>query len=320
MAARWDGGPDAWSIETVGGDLSGRHAVVTGANSGIGAATARGLVSLGVDVVLACRNIDAAAEVAEGLLTDFPGRSVEVVQVDLGSLQSVAAAAEQIADLLPQLDLLINNAGVMRSQRTLNDDGVELDFATNFLGHYALTGHLLPRLAAAPAARVVSIGSLTARSGRIHFDDLAMERRYSSSAAYARSKLAQLAFTVELQRRLTAAGSTISALAAHPGSTRTRVLRERGPILRWLYAGRSMRWLSDYAVQDADHGAAPTLRAALDPQALGGQYFGPSGRLQLTGAPVPVEMAEAAHDPDLGRRLWQVAEELSGVCYDFDSL
>jgi NAD(P)-dependent dehydrogenase (short-subunit alcohol dehydrogenase family) len=228
------------------------------------------------------------------------------VRLDLASLASVRAAAEEIRSRCDRLDLLINNAGVMDVPHRRTEDGFELTLATNHLGHFALTGLLLDRLLVAPGSRVVTVSSDAHRRGLIHFADLQSEDGYDAAAAYAQSKLANLLFTYELQARLAVIGAATIALAAHPGNARTGLWRSSSRLERALIRLPRL-------AQSAAAGAQPILRAALDPAARGGDYFGPNGR--FTGRPVRVRSSAASHDPDTRRRLWEVSERLTGVSY-----
>ncbi|MBX8688472.1 SDR family NAD(P)-dependent oxidoreductase [Mycobacterium sp. 20091114027_K0903767] len=287
-------------------DQSGRTAVVTGANTGLGLETAKALAAKGAHVVLAVRNVDKGEAAVEWISRSVPDADLELQRLDLGSLTSVREAADEIRAKHDTIDLLINNAGVMYPPKETTADGFELQFGTNHLGHFALIGLLLDRLLPVPGSRVVTVSSIGHRiNAAIHFDDLQWERSYSRVGAYGQSKLANLLFTYELQRRLT--GEKTSALAAHPGGSDTElmrhlpeVLQKAVPLLRPLF-------------QDAAAGALPTLRAATDPGALGGQYFGPN--LTTRGYPKVVPSSDQSHDHQLQRRLWAVSEELTGVTY-----
>src|SRR5262249_38205835 len=267
-----------------------RTAVVTGANTGIGYETARTLAEGGATVILACRNAERAEQAAARIRAGEARRSVKVVEVDLASLASVRAAADEIRSAAPSPSLLVNNAGVMDIPYQPTVDGFELTLATNHLGHFALTGLLLDRLLEREGSRVVTVSSLAHRRGRIDFDDLQSERRYDG--VYAQSKLANLLFTHELQRRLAAARSSTIALAAHPGNARTELWRTQSGIERALTSGRAS--FLAFWMQSAEAGAQPTLRAALDPTARGGEYYGPGGFLEYRGRPVRVESSPAS--------------------------
>lgn len=296
--------------------LDGRTAVVTGANSGIGLETARGLASRGARVVMACRNLDTAEQAREDILADDRSAKVEIVGLDLGSLDSVRAAAAEISDRIEVLDILVNNAGVMRAERDLTPEGFEMDFGTNFLGHHALTGLLFDRLSQVDG-RVVTVGSKVHRAGQVDFSDLRMDRTFSAPAAYSRAKLAQMVWAVELQRRLVRRPGRAMSLMAHPGATRTGVMRDQNRFLVWAFTSPKMRRVLEPIVQDADRGALPTLRAATDPGALGGQYYGPGNPMGFTGSPVLVAPSGRANDAALAARLWDLAEESTGVKFDF---
>lgn len=290
-------------------DQTGRVALVTGANTGLGFETAAGLAARGAHVVLAVRNLDKGRDAETLIRQRSPGASVTLQELDLGSLDSIRAAAEQLRSDHDRIDLLINNAGVMYPPKSTTKDGFELQFGTNHLGHFAFTGLLLDRLLPVAGSRVVTVSSIGHRlRADIHFDDLQWERRYNRVEAYGQSKLANLLFTYELQRRLAPHATTI-ALAAHPGGSNTELMRH---LPRWAAVAYP---LIKPMFQGADMGALPTLRAATDPQALGGQYFGPDGLTQGRGHPKVVASSRKSHDVELQRRLWAVSEELTGVVY-----
>jgi NAD(P)-dependent dehydrogenase (short-subunit alcohol dehydrogenase family) len=289
--------------------------VVTGASAGLGFETANVLAGKAATVVLASRNGEKAARAAHRIRAGVKRADVRTVPLDLASLSSVRAAAAEIRSTCARLDLLINNAGVMQVPYQRTEDGFELTLATNHLGTFALTGLLLDRLLATPGSRIVTVSSIAHRRGAMHFDDLQSERSYDPSDAYAASKLANLLFTYELQTRLEAAGAHTNALAAHPGNARTDLWRTSAVLERVLISSR-LRMLNFWLVQSPRAGALPTLRAAVDPSARGGTYYGPSGPLEYTGDPTEVESNARAHDPEAQRRLWEVSERLTGVTYD----
>lgn len=295
-----------WTADQVP-DLTGRTAVVTGANSGIGFETALVLARHGASVVLACRNVDKAADAAARI----PG-DVGIQQLDLCSLASVRTAAERLLADHRRIDLLVNNAGAFRSRYVVTEDGFESTFAGNHLGPFALTGLLLERLLATPGSRVVTVSSIGHRRGVIDFDDLHATRGYRSGPAYFQSKLANLMFTYELQRRL--AGTNTIAVAAHPGNSYTGFGRELNPIARFLTSPRA-RFLMWWLLQSPPMGALGTLRAATDPDVRGGEYYGPPGRAQFTGHPERVESSARSHDVQAQQRLWRESERLTGVVY-----
>ena len=301
---------DTWTTDDMP-DQTGRTAVITGANTGLGLETAKALAARGATVVLAVRNLDKGKDAATRITADSPGADLTIQPLDLSSLDSVREAADELRASHDRIDLLINNAGVMYTPRSTTADGFELQFGTNHLGHFAFTGLLLDRMLAVPGSRVVTVSSVGHRiRARINFDDLQSERGYSRIAAYGQSKLANLMFTYELQRRLTSAGSTTIAVAAHPGGSNTELVRNSPAVLRAANAV-----LGPFIAQSASMGALPTLLAATDPAALGGQYYGPDGFRELRGHPTVVESSRQSHDTDTQHRLWTTSEDLTGVTY-----
>src|SRR6202035_1642696 len=293
-------------------DQTGRTAVITGANTGLGYETAAALAAKGADVVLAVRNLDKGTEAARRIEQGTPGAQVTVQELDLTSLDSVRAAADELRSNHESIDLLINNAGVMFTPKSTTKDGFELQFGTNHLGHFAFTGLLLDRLLPLAGSRVVTVSSIGHRiRADIHFDDLQWEHSYNRVAAYGQAKLANLLFTYELQRRLAPGGTTIAA-AAHPGGSNTELMRNLPPLLA------RMTSVIEPLFQGADMGALPTLRAATDPGVLGGQYYGPDGFGEQRGYPKIVASSAKSHDVDVQRRLWAVSEQLTGVVYPLD--
>ena len=328
------GGSGQWTAADAG-DQHGRIAVITGATSGLGLETARVLAQHGATVVLAGRDpgrTEAAArqlraELGQGLAeaagspaagAGAPAAvetdTVQTAELALASLESVRAAAAGLSGRFPRLDLLINNAGVMMPPYSLTKDGFELQFGTNHLGHFALTGLLMNSLLAAPGSRVVTVSSNGHRAGRMNFADLQSARHYQKMAAYGRSKLANLMFTYELQRRLSAAGADTIALAAHPGTARTELTRHMSGLSQGALDPR-FGALNSWWVQDAKMGTLPILRAATDPAAIGGTYYGPGGFMQLTGYPVVVTSSGRSQNKEVQRRLWVESEQLTGVTY-----
>jgi NAD(P)-dependent dehydrogenase (short-subunit alcohol dehydrogenase family) len=302
-----------WTAEAVP-DQRERTAVITGANTGLGFEAARVLAQRGAAVVLACRDPAKAADAATRIRTAAPKSKVSTLRLDLASQASVREAAERLRAEHERIDLLINNAGGIRPARVLTEDGFESTFATNHLGPFAFTGLVLDRLLPVPGSRVVTVSSLGHRAGRIDFDDLHRGRRYLSWTAYFQSKLANLMFTYELHRRLAAAGARTSALAAHPGNARTEFDRNLHPVLRFVLGPWSKRWTS-WFLQPAAAGTLGILRAAADPAARGGEYYGPPGPTEFTGSPVRVGSSSRSHDTAVQRRLWDESERLTGVRY-----
>lgn len=286
-------------------DQHGRVAIVTGANTGLGFETARMLAERGARVVLAVRDVEKGKQAAARIAGD-----VGVQALDLASLDSIRSAAADLRALHPRIDLLINNAGVMYPPKRTTADGFELQFGTNHLGHFALTGLLLDRLLDVPGSRVVTVSSVGHRiRAAIHFDDLHWERSYSRVGAYGQSKLANLMFTYELQRRLARHGTTV-AVAAHPGVSNTELLRNSPAAFRL-----PITWLAPLITQSATTGALPALRAATSPDVHGGQYYGPSGFQEVRGHPTLVRSSRDSHDGAVQQRLWTVSEELTGVTF-----
>ena len=290
-------------------DQSGRVALVTGANSGLGLVTARELARAGARVVMACRNEEKGREEVRAVEVRAPGAEVELESLDLASLDSVRGLAERVRERHPAIDLLINNAGVMAPPRGETADGFELQLGTNHLGHFALTGLLLDTLEGREDARVVTLTSNAHNGGRIAFDNLGGERRYFRWSAYSQSKLANLMFALELDRRLRAAGSGIKSLAAHPGWSATKLQSAGPPKLDALL----MVPVNRFYAQSDEMGALPTLYAATVPGLEGGTYIGPDGAGEMRGYPRPVSPSRTARDEEQARRLWEVSEELTGV-------
>jgi NAD(P)-dependent dehydrogenase (short-subunit alcohol dehydrogenase family) len=295
-------------------DQTGRTAVVTGANTGLGYETAAALAAKGAHVVLAVRNTGKGDDAAAAITSAHPGSTVDVAELDLTSLESVRRAADELRSGHDTIDLLINNAGVMMTPKGTTRDGFELQFGTNHLGHFAFTGLLLDRLLAVPGSRVVTVSSVGHRFARngIRFDDLQWEKDYSRVGAYGQAKLANLMFTYELQRRLQ--GTNTIAAAAHPGGSRTELTRNLPRAVELVSS------VLEPLYQGPDMGALPQLRAATDPGVIGGQYFGPDGFAEQRGYPVVVASSRASHDVDAQRRLWTVTEELTGVTFPVPAL
>lgn len=291
-------------------DLSGTRAVVTGANSGIGYVTARELARHGAHVVLACRSIDKAEAARDRIVREAPGAEVEVAALDLSSLASVKAFADQWDG---PLDLLVNNAGVMAPpRRRTTEDGFELQMGTNHLGHFALTGRLLPVLLAAPHPRVVTVSSVAHTAGRIDVDDLQSVAGYTPQNSYGNSKLANLMFALELERRSEEAGSRLVSTAAHPGLAATGLFSSPDG----MGSSRLVRLVapaSRIITQSADGGARPTLYAATE--AAPGSYTGPRHFKEWRGAPGPAQVSDRAADTAVASELWDVSSELTGVEY-----
>jgi len=299
-----------WSVTGIG-DLSDRTAIVTGANSGLGFETAHGLARHGAHVVLASRNRDKADRAAAQLRERTPDASLEVLLVDLADLASVASFADSFLERHEKLDLLVNNAGIMMVPKGVTTDGFERHMGTNHLGHFALTGRLMGALEAAPGARVVTVSSLAHRSVSLDLDDLMSDRGYQPMTAYGRSKLANLLFAFELQRRCEAKGLDVTSVAAHPGVSATELADH---LLTNVFL-QPLKLLAGLMLQGAEAGARPTLRAATDTDVRGGEYFGPAGMGEVRGRATRVRATAAARNETTAERLWGVSEDLTGVAY-----
>jgi NAD(P)-dependent dehydrogenase (short-subunit alcohol dehydrogenase family) len=295
-----------WNLERAP-TQKGRLAIVTGANIGLGYETALGLAAKGCSVVLACRNIDKAEAAKASILAQRSKSTVDCMALDLASLASVRKFAVVYKRRHARLDLLINNAGIMMPPFALSEDGFESQLAANYLGHFALTGLLLPLMIKTPRSRIVSLSSLAHRWGDIRFEDLHFERRYDKRLAYGQSKLACLMFAYELQRRLRRAGHTTLSVAAHPGVSSTNLFQHL-PKIVGLFAP-----LTPLVFQSAKGGAQPTLYAALGDDIQGGDYCGPRSLGEMRGDPIKVSSSRRSRDEAVAARLWTVSEELTGV-------
>ena len=293
-----------WTIQSLP-DQTGRTAIVTGANAGIGFETARALARKGATVILGCRNEDRGRAAVDRIMQAVPAGagSAELEQLDLSQLDSVRGFADRIAERLDRIDLLINNAGVMVPPFGRTTDGFELQIGVNYLGHFALTGRLMPLLAQTAGSRVVTLSSLAHRTGRIDFETFTGDKPYRAWREYQQSKLACLMFALELQRRLAHNGAEVISVAAHPGWTKTDLQRHSS----------LFDLLSPVFAMSAEQGALPTLYAAAAPAVRGGDYFGPGGWAEVRGYPGPAKIAARARDEAVSRRLWDVAEESTAV-------
>lgn len=297
-------------------DLSGKIIVITGANSGIGFESAKEFARKGAEVILACRNMEKAETAVNDIKKEIPSAKAIIMQLDLASQKSVHQFASEFKANYDRLDVLLNNAGIMWVEYGVTEDGFERQFGTNHLGHFALTGLLLDVIMATPGARVVNVSSMGHNTGVIDRDNLMFENGedYGRHTSYGRTKLANLLFTYELQRRFEAAGVDATSLAAHPGSSNTNLAGH-------LLESRFMQVLYDVIMpvlaQTQDMGALPSIRASVDPQAKGGEYYGPAGFMEQRGFPVVVQSNKRSHNLDDARWLWDKSEELTGVTFDF---
>ena len=305
-----------WTPDDIS-DQTGRVALVTGANSGIGFATARALADRGAHVVMACRNPEKARRAADEMESDLDRSSIELLTLDLSDLVAVRRAAEQFLAEHARLDLLINNAGIMGTPYRQSPDGFELQMATNHLGHFALTGLLLTRLVTTDRARVVTVSSVMHRTGHIDFDDVAGVKIGNTWAHYGKSKLANLLFTAELDRRLQESGESVMAVAAHPGWTRSNLIGNGAALGNGRVRAKASRVFGTLLGQTAAAGARPTLYAATSPDVRSGQFIGPAHVAQLFGPPKVVQPNRRAKNSADAARLWEISEELTGVDYRF---
>jgi len=302
---------DKWTAERIPSQ-QGRVAFVTGANSGLGLIIARELARAGARVVMACRNTERGDQAARQIEADVPGAKLEVALLDLGSLESVSRFARTFTARGAGIDLLVNNAGVMAPPRTETTDGFELQFGTNHLGHFALTAQLIAAMRGRDDARVVTISSGAHRIGKIAFDDLQRSRGYNRWTAYGQSKLANLLFALELDRRLRAADWPVISVAAHPGYAATNLQSAAAPKL-----DRMLMTVTNHVLaQSADMGALPALYAATEPGLQGGEFIGPDGIGEQRGHPQTVAPNQAARDEAVASHLWEVSEELTGVRFE----
>ncbi len=286
----------------------GRSIIVTGAG-GLGFETALALARAGADVIVASRNPAKGKEAVAAIRKAASGASVSFEVLDLASLESIAAFGDRLREQRDHLDVLINNAGVMTPpKRRTSGDGFELQFGTNYLGHFALTAHLLPLLRKGRSPRVVTLSGIAARNAAINFDDLQAEHSYKPMPVYSQSKLACLMFAFELQRRSEAAGWGIISIAAHPGISRTELLPNGAGKASVLGLGRRLLW---FLFQPASQGALPTLFAATSPDAKGGGFYGPNGLSETRGYPTASKTPKAALDTSVAARLWEISEQLT---------
>ena len=292
-------------------DLAGKVIIVTGSNSGIGFEAAKEFARKGAQTILACRNMDKAQAALSEIQTEIPSAQVEMMQLDLASQASVHQFAGEFKAKYEQLDLLVNNAGVMMVPYGMTEDNFERQLGTNHLGHFALTGLLIDWLLKTSGSRIVNISSRGHRSGSVDFDNLMYQdgKDYSPRGAYNRSKLANLLFTYELQRRLESIDATTIAVAAHPGISNTDIADDL--LTKWYL--KMTGSLVKMMLQNAAMGALPIIRAAVDPNVKGGEYYGPEGYSAIRGYPVLEKSTDASHNAYDAKKLWQVSEDLTGV-------
>ena len=303
-----------WTINNIE-DLGGKVYIVTGANSGLGFESSKALAAKGASVVMACRNLDKGNKAKEEILKDFPAVDIKVMKLDLQDLSSVKSFSESFQNEYQRLDVLLNNAGIMMPPYQLTKDGYESQFGVNHLGHFALTGLLMNLIKTTPNSRVVNVSSLAHKRGEINFDNLMYEKEnsYSPMKAYGRSKIANLYFTYELQRRFEANKINALSVSAHPGISETNLSK----FMEKRFIVSLLKPIFSFIMQPASMGALPQLRAATDPSVKGAQYYGPGSKREFKGYPVLVNSNESSHDLEIASRLWRVSEELTKVVYDF---
>jgi len=304
-----------WGFEHIPG-LSGKVIIVTGGNSGLGYESAKAFAAKGAEVIMACRSLAKGEKARGAILKDRPDGRIELMQLDLGDLESVRRFADSFRERYRRLDVLLNNAGIMMTPYFKTKEGFEGQFGTNHLGHFALTGLLLDLLLHTDDSRVVNVSSIAHKKGDIDFDNLQFEdtSEYTRTRAYQRSKLANLLFTYELQRKLEKAGKKTISVAAHPGVAMTNLASHlTGKFLYRLFTPLFRMMLQSQAM-----GALPQIRASVDPGVKGGQYYGPGDRKEFRGHPVVVSSTEASHDQEVAARLWAVSEKLTKIGFDFE--
>jgi NAD(P)-dependent dehydrogenase (short-subunit alcohol dehydrogenase family) len=299
-----------WNTEQIE-SLDGKKVIITGASSGIGLEAAKVIASKGADLTLAVRNTAKGERAASAIKKAYPGARVAVIMLDLADLSSIEKFAARFVEQNNRLDILINNAGVMFPPYSKTRDGFELQFGTNHLGHYALTGRLLPLILATPHSRIVTVSSIATRKGVINFDNLDGSHGYNRMTFYRQSKLANFMFAIELQHRLERAGSTAISVTCHPGISATNLV-SRGS---GKDAGRLIKFLMKLFIQSAEQGALPALFAATNPSLKGGEYIGPDGPGNHSGNPVITDEAAKLFDQEVATKLWEVSEKLTGVIF-----
>lgn len=287
--------------------------VITGANSGLGLETVKAFAQKGAEVVMACRSTEKAKTAKNDILKECPDAKINIMELNLMSLSSIRNFSDSFKQKYSRLDILINNAGIMTCPYALTEDGFESQMGTNHLGHFALTGLLFDLIVSTPNSRIVNVSSLAHKQWKMSFKNSLSEyaHKYNKMRAYARSKLANLLFTYELQRRLEAANHNCIAVAAHPGASYTNLGRH----MEKKFIARILKPLIIKVLPSSKSGAMPQIRAASDPSVKGGEYYGPSGFMELAGRPKKVKSSKQSYDSSLAKRLWEMSEELSGVKY-----
>ena len=298
-----------WTKENIP-DITGKVIIVTGGNSGIGFEAAKEFARKGAKTILACRNLDKAKKAAEKIKKKIPDALIEIIRLDLADLDSVQKFTKEFKEKYDRLDILVNNAGIMMVPYRKTVDGFESQVGTNHLGHFALTGLLFDILTKTAGSRVVNVSSNGHKFGDTDFSKFTFDKckEYSRMNAYGRSKLANILFTYELDRRFKNASIDAISVAAHPGISNTNLANH---MAGWF--APLMKLLSSFMLQSAAKGALPTIRAAVDPEVKGGEYYGPRGKNEFRGYPVRVESSAVSHNEKDAKKLWEISEKLTGV-------
>ncbi|MCP3685894.1 MAG: SDR family NAD(P)-dependent oxidoreductase [bacterium] len=312
---------EKWTSEDIP-DLTSKVIIVTGANSGIGFETAKELSRKGAKTILACCDIEGNKYTSKGALAkikeEIPDASVEIIHLDLASLNSIHEFADEFKNKYERLDVLVNNAGIWACPHLKTEDGFEKQLGVNFLGHFALTGLLMDHLKKTPKSRVVNVSSLAHKPCKIDFQNLMFEKGgYKPHETYRRSKLAKLLFTYELQRRFQSVGVNCISVAAHPGTTKTNLSRYRTKEVFWKIF---FPILNAMLAQNTPIGALPTLRASVDLEVKGGDYYGPRGVFETRGHPVKVKSTKESHNKENAKELWEISEKLTKIRYSFERM
>jgi len=305
-----------WTAELIP-DQTGKIFIITGANSGLGLESTRALARKRATVIMACRNLEKGKRSLEKLRREIPDALLDLQEMDLANLESIRNFVTYIFSTYKKIDVLINNAGIMATPFAKTKDGFEIQFGINHLGHFVLTGLLFELLLKAPGSRVVNVSSMAARRASIDFDNLMGERSYVPWKAYGQTKLANLLFTFELQRRLETGNNNSVSIAAHPGGSATNLHKaiQMNPVVKSIY-----NFLIRYFMQSAAKGALPQLYAATSPEAVPGDYYGPDGFNEIAGYPAKAHIPVKAKDEQLAEKLWQVSEKLTGINYEFNPI
>ena len=296
-------------------DLTGKVIIVTGGNSGLGYESVKAFAEKGAEVILACRSVDKGEKAKTDIAMGYPSAKIIVKKLDLMDLSTVVEFANNITKMYDRLDVLLNNAGIMMTPYQLTKDGFESQFGTNHLGHFALTGLLFDIILKTPGSRIVNVSSLAHKRGEIHFDDFMFDdgKSYDPMESYRQSKLANLLFTYELQRQLESSGSKTIAVAAHPGVSITNLAKH----LKGKFMYKVFMLFSSFVTHSPASGALPQIRAAVDPDVKGGQYYGPERLAEMKGDPVLVQSTKRSHNLDDAQQLWKISEDMTGVKFNF---